>query len=819
MSSSPAAATTEADVAQLDARQLEAALEASMARAARGGGAGKDGKPLDITAEEADSLKKAFQKPEFRTLFQDYLQEISDPKNKKEYDDYLQSLEAKGQVPENVNIVRPKAGFCVKVKTVGKEEPRKVFVNVCSSDQVELPESHPVTQKDGRKGETWRLPHFVGPQHVEQDKKGTACETYDVCYHPSALMMGETNPAFKDMLTRTALEAVVNAVHKVRGNKDYALGIDNYHVLVGRKCIGEKPGTLNVPKGHGSNKVNNLAAKLSGSQAASNGAKSSTEAAEQANNKKAEGSWSKKGFLNKKKSSKAKDVGKRPGSAELSSSDAGAETDKKAPLIKEASSKDVDAKRKEEVRNADGTLQPVFTVVHRGTLELGNYMTDLTHMPQSTRPKELVVSISLPAISSARSVDLDVSETHLKIKVPKIYALCAELPYPVDDEKGRAKFDKARRTLVVTLPVRPPVFTKEELEKAKKRIAPPSNADSEVATQADRLKGKDPEVAGIDDDESVDDADYVLVDVPATEHSGNGNPYLNPHAQKEMAETHESLSAEIARRAAEAVAAEKARQASLPRPVEKYVCKQTATSVTILVPTPNVDQASARVDFQAQKVTATFSTVAPVGASAEAEAGQRLNFELCVNLGGEILPADSRFSVSSKNVVLILTKVEAGLWENVELTNVRAAQLQATSTKDKRSAGSTAVEDVAVASGEKFVPSETYSGRRPGYVFCTGIKGLGYYRDTGPFQNLDAQFAGDVASLEPVLSGTSSDSRGKGGISSESVASMGGKDGEILDAAAAGKSGDSNGVQDDDVHDGDLGSLNVFENNFMFELD
>jgi dynein assembly factor 2 len=210
-------ASSGAGADELGAEQLKAALAASMA--ARDSGKSK----LDITAEEATQLQQAFEKPEFRTLFKEYLQEISDPKNKKEYDDYLQSLEDKGQLPDNVNLVRPTAGFCVKAKTKpsgsgkGKGEalpPRKVFVNVCSSDEVDIPVAKQVTQ-GGRTGQSWSLPHFVGPQHAEQDKKGEACETFDVCYHPSALAMGEANPAFKDMLARTSLEAVVKAVQQV----------------------------------------------------------------------------------------------------------------------------------------------------------------------------------------------------------------------------------------------------------------------------------------------------------------------------------------------------------------------------------------------------------------------------------------------------------------------------------------------------------------------------------------------------------------------------------------------------------------------------
>ena len=38
---------------------------------------------------------------------------------------------------------------------------------------------------------------------------------------------------------------------------------------------------------------------------------------------------------------------------------------------------------------------------------------------------------------------------------PPKYNLHVDLQYPVDEERGSAKFDKSKKTLVVTLPVKP----------------------------------------------------------------------------------------------------------------------------------------------------------------------------------------------------------------------------------------------------------------------------------------------------------------------------------------------------------------------------
>lgn len=44
----------------------------------------------------------------------------------------------------------------------------------------------------------------------------------------------------------------------------------------------------------------------------------------------------------------------------------------------------------------------------------------------------------------------------LNLSYPEVYSLSVKLPYPVFDTKGTAKYDKASKSLTITLPVRPP---------------------------------------------------------------------------------------------------------------------------------------------------------------------------------------------------------------------------------------------------------------------------------------------------------------------------------------------------------------------------
>ncbi|KDO15936.1 hypothetical protein SPRG_18525 [Saprolegnia parasitica CBS 223.65] len=60
-----------------------------------------------------------------------------------------------------------------------------------------------------------------------------------------------------------------------------------------------------------------------------------------------------------------------------------------------------------------------------------------------------------PMYTSAAGIDLDVSATQVKIESKAYAPLCIDLPFPVVEAKGVAKFDKATKKLIVTLPVVP----------------------------------------------------------------------------------------------------------------------------------------------------------------------------------------------------------------------------------------------------------------------------------------------------------------------------------------------------------------------------
>lgn len=102
-------------------------------------------------------------------------------------------------------------------------------------------------------------------------------------------------------------------------------------------------------------------------------------------------------------------------------------------------------------------------------------------------------TVHLPLLSSAAGLVLDVSERSVRLESPHKYLLALDLPYPVLDKKGTAKFDKVAQTLTLTLPVQPPP-----------RPSPPV-----PASEPDQSQSSEPEEPQEEIKESSPDKDKV----------------------------------------------------------------------------------------------------------------------------------------------------------------------------------------------------------------------------------------------------------------------------------------------------------------------
>jgi len=158
------------------------------------------------------------------------------------------------------------------------------------------------------------------------------------------------------------------------------------------------------------------------------------------------------------------------------------------------------------------TLKPNYTIKYRTTNDLEDHVIKPQDEVKSSRPKALILTISLPLLSSAHGVDLDVQEKSLSMsreEEPK-YDLHLELPYPVDEEAGNAKFDKSTKSLIVTLPIKPaPQQKAERLSSNDSGIEEDtayrtSDCDDSVVTNSSQIEDSDVNVIP----EKSDDNEY-----------------------------------------------------------------------------------------------------------------------------------------------------------------------------------------------------------------------------------------------------------------------------------------------------------------------
>lgn len=55
-------------------------------------------------------------------LLNEYMIEISDPKNKNEYDEYLRQMEREKELPKNMKLVELKPKFCFRTFIVSQKK-------------------------------------------------------------------------------------------------------------------------------------------------------------------------------------------------------------------------------------------------------------------------------------------------------------------------------------------------------------------------------------------------------------------------------------------------------------------------------------------------------------------------------------------------------------------------------------------------------------------------------------------------------------------------------------------------------------------------
>ncbi|KAL1790920.1 kintoun isoform X1 [Sigmodon hispidus] len=342
---------------------------------------------LDLSGEEVQRLTSAFQDPEFRRMFSEYASEITDPENRRRYEEEITALERERGV--EVRFVHPEPGYVLRTSLDGEH---RCFVNVCSNSLVGSPSSRPSSGRGGTAaGSHWSLPYSLAPGRKYAGRSGSRYTVYDVVFHPDALALARNHERFREMLDATALEAV---------EQQFGVRLDRRNAK-----------TLKI-KYKGVPEAAVLRTPLPGGVPAQ---------------------------------SEEEPSGLFPDLPYPYRYPAAAESTARTQAP--AASPAPQAEQRPE------PTEPRCTVVQRHHVDLQDYRCSRDAAP-SPVPHELVVTIELPLLRSAEKAELEVKGKLLCLDCRNPdYRLRLSLPYPVDDGRGKAQYNKARRQLVVTLPV------------------------------------------------------------------------------------------------------------------------------------------------------------------------------------------------------------------------------------------------------------------------------------------------------------------------------------------------------------------------------
>ncbi|KAM6360678.1 protein kintoun [Alca torda] len=344
---------------------------------------------LELSAEEAERLQRAFRDEQFRALFAEYAAELADPEQRKLYEEEVAALERERGV--EVRFVHPEAGYVLRTSQAGS---RRCYLNVCSNPHVGAPQARP---EPG--GHRWALPYSLAPGREELGRGGRRRLVYDVVFHPAALRLAARSARFRRLLSDTALDAV---------ERHCAVQLDraNATVLRGTKYKGvPQAPVIRTPL---------------------------------------------------------------PGGPPPPPDDDGDSPLPPFPFPPAAPPPPPPAAP--PAAQPAGPTIPRWSIRHRSYVDLQDYRCCRDSAP-SPVPRELVVTVELPLLSSASQAALEIRGRELRLDSQRpAYRLRLRLPYDVDESGGRAAFNKAQRQLLITLPVVPPPAPREPPGPAGERV-------------------------------------------------------------------------------------------------------------------------------------------------------------------------------------------------------------------------------------------------------------------------------------------------------------------------------------------------------------
>eukprot|EP00927_Polykrikos_kofoidii_P085470 TRINITY_DN9307_c0_g1_i1.p1 TRINITY_DN9307_c0_g1~~TRINITY_DN9307_c0_g1_i1.p1 ORF type:complete len:883 (+),score=183.73 TRINITY_DN9307_c0_g1_i1:77-2725(+) len=423
---------------------------------------------MDISQEEVSKLTKAMKDDKFRGYMDEYCKETSDPKNRKEYLQYLDQLEAKGEMPDGQALLRTTPGCCVKTRISFKSgQMQKCFINIVHSDQLDDLRMDKDSKGEGHKV---HLPYSLSPPRPDRDRGDEYCMTCDFAVSSWTYYQALQDPRVLKMLVDTAADGL--GAKFLQGFEEVK---KDYKVMRRMQCKGGAPMPMSVRR----ELLKDTGKSLPKSTVPPKEAVTPSELRQMRADAKAV---------------KAKE--KAEEDAKILQREAEAERGSRRPKQDKLS----------DTAAAPRIRVPTHHLVHSGTYELTD-MLETDHMPKapiSTVPRLLRLVVELPTVKKVSDVNLEVTSLNVVVEVDDKYYLDLPLPYEIDDANGTAKFDKIKQTLTLEMPVIPRAPDPNVCRPAAVSQPEGKTSDDDLALSEGRGSSGDDEPPPLESEEAVE---------------------------------------------------------------------------------------------------------------------------------------------------------------------------------------------------------------------------------------------------------------------------------------------------------------------------
>lgn len=407
-----------------------------------------------ISHEELGKLTRSMRNSTFRDELSSYVDERSDPKHRKEEDQFWDESARNGSIPSGNVIIKPKSAFVARTKLrLSNGAFMNFYINVSSSPCLKDIEFEKVNG-----GSNISMPQVFSEARLDRESDSDeTCQTCVSCVSYKTMMMAQAMPELKEII----IDQTINVMKQKFVGEGECLSPD-YQIL-SMKCKGDTPRFCLCPFDYLVKEYKKFSSKdivYPNMEAPADAPEVVTPHQIESMQRRA------KKNLKNNKSSEESEINLDTPVEEESNNLSSNSTQNILNQKKTHTAVHIKASATSPLAPATSFLKPAsFAVDDEKGCEIsiveGQIITATpTDVPllateDSSLPKHLTVRIRLPNVTSASNINCDVIEdgTLLTVHVPGLFAAEKKLNYIVNNSAAKAQFVKSTSELVLTLPV------------------------------------------------------------------------------------------------------------------------------------------------------------------------------------------------------------------------------------------------------------------------------------------------------------------------------------------------------------------------------